>query len=287
MQLLFTQGTGQEVTAEKLWYSCRSFLELGCPSFGLCAEMHRPGPVSSELGFLPSLYPIPGVSHAMDIGMSKGSAQSVPLTEASVQNPAWERRYLRKHKRRLDDEGCDAKRRRMMGEGLYMPWGDPRSNLAQATPQSSSPMSQPLYPGPLSAPACPVPAASCMEMEAAQRQLQEIEDRITLEDDEEEDLDVELVQNRPVLVISDSLKEGLQQGLGDILPQAVAQSVSRSCMELVLWRPPEVALPQKLKDTLERQRKQSTSRLPLAPAPTLASNIGEREPHAAEEEMEL
>lgn len=50
--------------------------------------------------------------------------------------------------------------------------------------------------------------------------------RITLEDDEdEEDLDVDQTQNRPVLVMSDSLKEGLQQGLGDILPHTVAQSV--------------------------------------------------------------
>ena len=50
--------------------------------------------------------------------------------------------------------------------------------------------------------------------------------RITLEDDDEdEDLDVEPAQRRPVLVISDSLKEGLQRGISDILPHTVAQSV--------------------------------------------------------------
>lgn len=48
--------------------------------------------------------------------------------------------------------------------------------------------------------------------------------RIILEDDDE-DLDVEPVPRRPVLVISDSLKEGLQRGISDILPQTVAQSV--------------------------------------------------------------
>lgn len=50
--------------------------------------------------------------------------------------------------------------------------------------------------------------------------------RITLEDDDEDEgLDVELVPRRPVLVISDSLKEGLQRGISDILPHTVAQSV--------------------------------------------------------------
>lgn len=50
--------------------------------------------------------------------------------------------------------------------------------------------------------------------------------RITLEDDsEDEDLDVEPAPRRPVLVISDSLKEGLQRGISDILPHTVAQSV--------------------------------------------------------------
>lgn len=49
--------------------------------------------------------------------------------------------------------------------------------------------------------------------------------RITLEDDEDEDLDVEPTPRRPVLVISDSLKEGLQRGISDILPHTVAQSV--------------------------------------------------------------
>jgi len=50
--------------------------------------------------------------------------------------------------------------------------------------------------------------------------------RITLEDDDEdEDLDLEPAPRRPVLVISDSLKEGLQRGISNILPHTVAQSV--------------------------------------------------------------
>ena len=50
--------------------------------------------------------------------------------------------------------------------------------------------------------------------------------RITLEDDsDDEDLDVDSLPRRPVLVMSDSLKLGLQRGITDILPHTVAQSV--------------------------------------------------------------
>lgn len=112
--------------------------------------------------------------------------------------------------------------------------------------------------------------ASCMEIEAAQRKLQEIENRITLEDDDEdEDLDVEPAPRRPVLVMSDSLKEGLQRGISDILPHTVAQSVSHSCMELVLWRPPDDNFARRLRGSLQKQRKQqTTSRQPPTPCPS-------------------
>jgi hypothetical protein len=50
--------------------------------------------------------------------------------------------------------------------------------------------------------------------------------RITLEDDDDdEDLDVEPFPRRPVLVMSESLRQGLQRGMSDILPHKVAQSV--------------------------------------------------------------
>lgn len=128
--------------------------------------------------------------------------------------------------------------------------------------------------------------------------------RITLEDDDEdEDLDVEPAPRRPVLVISDSLKEGLQRDINDILPHTVAQSVyvillfecimlstmiqwdefppsflshmlshtfrSHSCMELVLWRPPDDPFCRKRKGSLQKLRKQQTvSRQPPTPCPS-------------------
>lgn len=153
---------------------------------------------------------------------------------------------------------------------------------ANSCPPLSAQSASPSLPPPCTAPpslALPQPPSSssrpdtdgsCMEYEAAQRKLQEIEDRITLEDDDEdEDLDLEPAPRRPVLVISDSLKEGLQRGISDILPHTVAQSVSHSCMELVLWRPPDDPLCRRLKDSLQKQRKQQTaSRHPPTPCPS-------------------
>lgn len=199
------------------------------------------------------------------------------LTSASVPNSSWEMRCLRKHRRRFDDEGCCAKRRRLMLET--------EAGLADSCVSNTSPES-PVSPQPPPAPPqpCPPPQtpsalsrpdtdSSCMEVEAAQRKLQEIEDRITLEDDvEDEDLDVEPAPRRPVLVLSDSLKEGLQRGFSDILPHTVAQSVSHSCMELVLWRPPDDSFCRRLRGSLQKQRKQQqqqpVSRHPPTPCPS-------------------
>ncbi|KAL2091940.1 hypothetical protein ACEWY4_011738 [Coilia grayii] len=233
--------------------------------------MHHPSPASSELGFFPSFLPpyhmgIPDMTASKD---PAGVTCHFSGAESRL-NMSWERRRLRKHRRRADDEACSPKRRRLTGDE---PVEDPRAHWSlhsSATAASVDPTPTPAFPQPhqrtphvgLTTPRDPSPLppasdadGSCMEVEAAQRRLQEIEDRITLEDDDE-DLDVEPCHRQPVLVLSDSLKEGLQRGIGDILPQNVAQSVSQSCMQLVVWRPPEDALARRLKDSLQRQRKQ-------------------------------
>ncbi|XP_015258972.1 PREDICTED: coiled-coil domain-containing protein 117 isoform X1 [Cyprinodon variegatus] len=176
---------------------------------------------------------------------------------------SWETRRLRKH-RRLEDEGCSAKKRRLMPETDVDILENNCSALsaqqvAVSPAQPCSALQTLSMPQPSSLRPQPEMESSCMEIEAAHRKLQEIEDRIILEDDDE-DLDLEPAPRRPVLVISDSLKEGLQRGLSDILPQTVAQSVSPSGMELVLWRPPEDPFCQRLKDSLQKQRKQTVSR---------------------------
>ncbi|KAJ8385994.1 hypothetical protein AAFF_G00178150 [Aldrovandia affinis] len=253
--------------------------------------MYRPGTVSSELGFLSPVYPISGFGPTTEQRVNRGGPDAMHLAGESVQNAGWERRRLRKHRRRTDNEGCSPKRRRLMGEVGCGPWDDPGPGPGPEISLS--------YPGAPPPQPCPKAEGSCMEVEAAQRRLQEIEERITLEDDDdEEDLDVEPAQSRPVLVMSESLRKGLQRGFDDILPQTVAKSVSRSCMELVVWRPPEEALPPRLKDSLQRQRKQAACRQPPAPASPQPSPAPEREARAGlyctslaqpstEEEMEL
>ncbi|KAI4874915.1 hypothetical protein NFI96_000841 [Prochilodus magdalenae] len=291
------------------------------PSLGVClsaAGMHSASPGSSDLGYLPLAYS--GFQHlaAPEMGLSKGQ-------------PASSSHHLPGSS--MTSSGCSSKRRKLM----EMAGSDPLDYASSKPCQSWSvegearlPSTQlsptALQPGPSTQGAglgftpVSVPSArtdtegSCMEVEAAQRKLQEIEDRqslgsqaskakgtlligfyrsrrtstspristgtllvekrITLEDDSDEDLDVEPAQRRPVLVLSDSLREGLQRGIGDILPHTVTQSVSRSCMELVLWRPPEDPLTQQLKDTLQRQQRkqhpvsrQTPTPIPRSPLP--------------------
>ncbi|XP_071777041.1 coiled-coil domain-containing protein 117 isoform X1 [Centroberyx gerrardi] len=250
--------------------------------------MHHSSPTSGELGFLPAMYPF-SLTSLPEMGIDLGPpSTSGHLQRGALSNTSWERRCLRKHRRRADDEGCSAKRRRLMVEAESDILENSSSSVGHDWPPASScpPLSaqqaSPALPPPCSGPqeslspqssttlSRPETEGSCMEIEAAQRRLQEIEDRITLEDDDEdEDLDVEPAPRRPVLVLSDSLREGLQRGISDILPHTVAQSVSHSCMELVVWRPPEDALSRRLKDSLQRQRKQQTAcRQPPTPCPS-------------------
>ncbi|XP_046872653.1 coiled-coil domain-containing protein 117 [Hypomesus transpacificus] len=279
--------------------------------------------MSSELGFLPAMYPFPcltSMPQTSGFNISPAST-SHPLLALPPANTSWERRCLRKHRRRSDDEGCSAKRRRLT---VGSDPGDSSPSMCQNWPPGSPGPACPL-PGPASpAPPQPCPAPALllqglagvprppprqdtegfhMEVEAAQRRLQEIEERITLEDDDDdEDLDLDSLPRRPVLVMSDSLKLGLQRSITDLLPHTVAQSVSQSCMELVVWRPPEDTLSRRFRGTLQRQRKQqqqagsrpapAPSPPPSPPAP-LTPTAPPREPYpppggsSGEEDMEL
>ncbi|XP_035021958.1 coiled-coil domain-containing protein 117 isoform X1 [Hippoglossus stenolepis] len=246
-------------------------------------SMHPSAPSSSEPGFLAAMYSFSGPTSLPEFDLGPPST-SGHLQRASASNNSWETRCLRKHRRRVDDEGCSAKRRRLMVEAevdivedsnrsARCDWPTANScpplSAERAPPQPCSepePRTPPSHPS--AALSRPEAESSCMEVEAAQRKLQEIEDRITLEDDDE-DLDVEPAPRRPVLVMSDSLKEDLQRGISDILPHKVAQSVSHSCMELVLWRPPDDPFCRRLKGSLQKQRKQQTvSRQPPTPCPS-------------------
>ncbi|KAJ3603709.1 hypothetical protein NHX12_028450 [Muraenolepis orangiensis] len=199
---------------------------------------------------------------AFDLGPPSVSG----LQRGPPSNRTLERRCLRKHRRRADDDECLAKRRKLAEDGADLfQSSSPRDDGGFPQTASTSASTS------ASSPGRPEAEGSCMEVDAAQRRLREIEDGITLEDDEDdEDLDVESFPRRPVLVMSESLRQGLQRGMNDILPHKVAQSMNHSCMELVLWRPPEDALSRRLKDSLQRQqRKQQTAgRGPPSPGPS-------------------
>ncbi|XP_044053060.1 coiled-coil domain-containing protein 117 isoform X1 [Siniperca chuatsi] len=236
---------------------------------------------------MPAMYSFSGPTSLPEFDLASASTPG-HLQRATLSNNSWETRCLRKHRRRVDDEGCSAKRRRLMLEAEVDISENSNTSTrhdwptANSCPPLPAEQASPALPQPCPAPqnltlaqpssalSRPETESSCMEIEAAQRRLQEIEDRITLEDDDEdEDLDVEPAPRRPVLVISDSLKEGLQRGISDILPHTVAQSVSHSCMELVLWRPLDDPFCRKRKGSLQKQRKQQTvSRQPPTPCPS-------------------
>ncbi|XP_034026209.1 coiled-coil domain-containing protein 117 isoform X2 [Thalassophryne amazonica] len=246
--------------------------------------IHHSAPANTGLGFL-AMYPFSGPTTLPEFEVGSPST-SGHLLRRKLSN-TWEMRCLRKQRRRSGDEGCSAKRRRLMVEAevdisensseVHHTW-PPTNRCPPLLPQEvSSSAPSPCVPHqklelhhPSVVLSQPEMEGSCMEIEAAQRKLQEIEDRITLEDDDEdEDLDVDPAPRRPVLVLSDSLKEGLQRGISDILPHTVAQSVSHSCMELVLWRPPDDPFCRKLKGSLQKQRKQQTAlHQPPTPCPS-------------------
>ncbi|XP_075324070.1 coiled-coil domain-containing protein 117 isoform X3 [Odontesthes bonariensis] len=188
--------------------------------------MHHPATSSGEVGFLPAMYSFSGPISVPEFDFGPQST-SDHLQRATKSNNSWETRCHRKHKRRVDDEACSAKKRRLMSEaevdisetsstGHDWPKGDssPAVSAQQEVLAPPQPFSVPpsfTVPQPSSALSQPETESSCMEIEAAQRKLQEIEDR------------------------------------------------SHSGMELVLWRPPEDPFCRRLKGSLQKQRKQQTA----------------------------
>ncbi|KAG7279492.1 hypothetical protein CRUP_035878 [Coryphaenoides rupestris] len=239
--------------------------------------MHPSGPRSSEVRFLPPMDPLPGLGSPPDTVFDFGHPGSTSLvtgegrrrTEAGREGVFGSTGEEVMMASRLPPSECVAKRRRLVEEGADLsesssptdalpapPASPPLPHQEVAFPQTTASTSTTsTLPGRLEA------EGSCMEVDAAQRRLREIEDRITLEDDDDdEDLDVEPFPRRPVLVIN------------------------QSCMELVLWRPPDDALSRRLKDSLQRQqqqRKQQTaSRPPPTPTPCCLSSTHQSAPAA-------
>lgn len=255
--------------------------------------MHHSVP-GTQMGLLPPMYPFCAPTLEFDLGPQL----TPPHPHKGDFSTSWELRCLRKH-RRSDDGVCSAKRRRLtQTEGELWDIHSSEDGLSAGSGSAVTPLHVPnvafSQPCPDLAPPHTLSAhSSCMEVDAAQKRLREIEDRITLEDDSDSDLDLEVFPRRPVLVLSDSLKEGLQRGLSDILPHTVAQSVSHSCMELVLWRPPDDPFSHCLKDSAHKSRAQQSGaqQHPTpCPSPTPHTDFPSplyRAPSSGEEDMEL
>uniref|UniRef100_A0A1A8ERC2 Coiled-coil domain containing 117 n=1 Tax=Nothobranchius korthausae TaxID=1143690 RepID=A0A1A8ERC2_9TELE len=183
--------------------------------------MHHP---KTALGFLPTMYSFSGPSSLPDFDFGHPSMTENQQRSVDSHN-SWETRRLRKH-RRVDDEGCSAKKRRLTAETEvdFSETMCPASSAQQVglcSPQPCSASPNFTLPQPSSSPPRPETESSCMEIESAQRRLQEIEDR------------------------------------------------THSGMELVLWRPPEDPFCQRLRNSLQKQRKQQiASRQPPTPCPS-------------------
>ncbi|MGH0143376.1 UNVERIFIED_CONTAM: hypothetical protein FKN15_005643 [Acipenser sinensis] len=212
-----------------------------------------------------------------------GKPQQVPTMLAAR---SCERRYERKHKREHDEETAIPRKRRATAEMVSPSYQAPSFLPEGVAPQHcwGDLNASPQEPAELEGQAAHMEVEgreSVKQWGAAHRRLQEIEDSIIVEDDDE-DLETESTNSSfPVLVMSDTLREGLKQGLGDVIPRKIAQSLNHSCMEMVIWRPPEDVLCSKQRETMERLR-HSTDSSPVAGAPVLKDRDSELQQHPAQ-----
>uniref|UniRef100_H3BAG3 Coiled-coil domain containing 117 n=2 Tax=Latimeria chalumnae TaxID=7897 RepID=H3BAG3_LATCH len=108
--------------------------------------------------------------------------------------------------------------------------------------------------------------------EMARRQLQEIENRITVED--EDPVESDCFSNGPVLVMSDILKEELKKGFDDRITHEVVESLTRPCMELAVWKPTQIKYPDKLKEMAEKSKLEKEQSREVAVAGLTFENCG-------------
>ncbi|KAJ6656671.1 hypothetical protein lerEdw1_003558 [Lerista edwardsae] len=148
-----------------------------------------------------------------------------------------------KHKLKMEEataDGCPARKRRLTAA------------LATGLEDWTLPVASPIGQGLGLQPAAPCAPGTlelpCEDMEqvmgeqpceAARQRFQELEDRIIDEEDEEEDtVPVDGSAGRlPTLVLSDTLKRGLERDYDRVLTKKIVESMSRPSMELVLWKP--------------------------------------------------
>ncbi|XP_041083197.1 coiled-coil domain-containing protein 117-like isoform X2 [Polyodon spathula] len=222
-----------------------------------------------------------------DVGMVGQNFKTIKInTVSSSPDVSCERRYQRKHKREHDEETATPRKRQATEEMVSASFQAPSFLPEGVAPQHcwGDLSANPQQPAELEGQAAHMEVEGRESMKhwgAAHRRLQEIEDSIIVEDDDEDLETASTNSSFPVLVMSDTLREGLKQGLGDVIPRKLAQSVNHSCMEMVIWRPPEDVLCSKQRESMERLR-HSTGCSPVAEAPVLKDRDSELQQHLSQ-----
>ncbi|XP_041078655.1 coiled-coil domain-containing protein 117-like isoform X2 [Polyodon spathula] len=222
-----------------------------------------------------------------DVGMIGRNCKTIKINPVSSSRyVSCERRYQRKHKREHDEETATPRKRQATEEMVRASFQAPSFLPEGVAPQHcwGDLSASPQQPAELEGQAAHMEVEGRESMKhwgAAHRRLQEIEDSIIVEDDDEDLETASTNSSFPVLVMSDTLREGLKQGLGDVIPRKIAQSLNHSCMEMVIWRPPEDVLCSKQRESIERLRQSTDSSL-VAGAPVLKGGDIELQQHPAQ-----
>ncbi|XP_073414645.1 coiled-coil domain-containing protein 117 [Dendrobates tinctorius] len=162
-------------------------------------------------------------------------------------------RLSRKHRCQEDNDDCPLKKRResasptqsvieasqalsVFTQGSELPfWASSHSQVKEAAVL-------PTVADQCNAMMLPAPTEDMEEVavesqsDAALRRLREIESRLDVEDDDEDENNSK-DGHFPTLVMSDVLVEGFKKGLDESLTQKIVASINCPSMELVLWRP--------------------------------------------------
>nr|XP_056715107.1 coiled-coil domain-containing protein 117 [Euleptes europaea] len=232
----------------------------------------RAGPGAARWGAPPAPAPPPRSPGPAGAGLAAAAAPSAALdasrAPAGGGHPRASLFCRRKHRMDAEPEGCPASKKRPAEAELCPPTPALEQWMlcAGQTPHQC-PSGLPRAPGPLEIPCEEMEqAAGEQQCEAARRKLQEIEARITDEDEDEDGLVEAPLSNLPTLVLSDTLKTGLKRDYTGDLTKKIVESMSRPSMELVVWKPLPEFLTKKAKAVSVKNYKLTAERCPAKPA---------------------
>ncbi|KAM4050418.1 coiled-coil domain-containing protein 117 isoform 2-T2 [Anomaloglossus baeobatrachus] len=105
------------------------------------------------------------------------------------------------------------------------------------------------------------------QSDAVLRRIRDIESRLVVEDEDEDDVNDSRVGHLPTLVMSDVLVEGFKKGLDESLTKKIVASINRPSMELVLWKPHPEFLVNKLQSVASSHKANKEARKKIQSTP--------------------